>query len=92
MRKKKREDICEVLCVQDPPPPLSLSLLVYRNENLQCSTWIKESGIAIKKAATLKSFYWNAARLFVVCRQMKREVKKKERKEKTYPGKKNGED
>lgn len=74
------------------PPPLSLSLLVYRNENLQCSTWIKESGIAIKKAATLKSFYWNAARLFVVCRQMKREVKKKERKEKTYPGKKNGED
>lgn len=72
------------------PPPLSLSLLVYRNENLQCSTWIKESGIAIKKAATLKSFYWNAARLFVVCRQMKREVKRKKEKKKHTLGKKMG--
>lgn len=37
------------LCVQNPPP-----LLVYRNENLQWSTWIEESSIAVVCNSTQK--------------------------------------
>lgn len=69
------------LCTESPP------LLVYRNENLQWSTWIEESRIAVVCNSTQK--FLLECSTFVCSVPANEEGGKRK---KTYPGEKNGED